>query len=155
MQLLNVLITCLQIASGAKEYLKQTLSLEHLLVSYFEILSLLWGQFVVHFEIKLEELLVVCVCLYAGNGATLLVGIWWLENKIEIMFCSLKAGREREIKPCAKRVLTKFHDILKKKWIPECDFWFPGWNEKWHNLIFSSQVRSWVLLHDRRVWVFR
>ena len=30
MQLLNVLITCLQIASGAKEYLKQTLSLEHL-----------------------------------------------------------------------------------------------------------------------------
>ena len=47
MQLLNVLIPCLQIASGAKEYLKQTLSLEHLQVSYFEILSLLWGQFVV------------------------------------------------------------------------------------------------------------
>ena len=52
MQLLNVLITCLQIASGAKEYLKQTSSLEHLLVSYFEILSLLRGQFVVHFEIR-------------------------------------------------------------------------------------------------------
>ena len=32
--------TCLEIASDAKEYLKQTLSLEHLLVSYFEILSL-------------------------------------------------------------------------------------------------------------------
>ena len=31
MQLLNVLITCLEIASDAKEYLKQTLSLEHLL----------------------------------------------------------------------------------------------------------------------------
>ena len=41
MQLLNVLITCLEIASDAKEYLKQTLRLEHLLVSYFEILSLL------------------------------------------------------------------------------------------------------------------
>ena len=52
MQLLNVLITCLEIASDAKEYLKQTLSLEHLLVSYFEILSLLWAQFVVHFEIR-------------------------------------------------------------------------------------------------------
>ena len=66
----------------------------------------------------------------------------------------VKAGREIEIKPCVKKVLTKFHDVLKKKWIPECDFWFPEWHEKWHNLIFSSQVRSWVLLHDRRVWVF-
>ena len=52
MQLLNVLITCLEIASDAKEYLKQTLSLEHLLGSYFEILSLLWAQLVVHFEIR-------------------------------------------------------------------------------------------------------
>ena len=57
----------------------------------------------------------VCVCLYAGNGATLLVGISCLKDKIEIMFCSLKAGREREIKPCAEKVLTKFHDVLNKK----------------------------------------
>ena len=56
-----------------------------------------------------------CVCLYAENGATLLMGIWKLENKIEIIFCLLKARREREIKPCARKVLTKFNDVLKKK----------------------------------------
>ena len=91
---------------------------------------------------QLEELWVVCVCLYAGNGATLLLGIWWLENKIEIIFFLLKAGRESEIKPCAKKVLTKFYDVLKKKWISECDFWFPEWHGKWNNLIFiQSQLQ--------------
>ena len=33
---------------------------------------------------RLEELW-VCVCLHAGNGATLLVGIWRRENKIKLV----------------------------------------------------------------------
>ena len=94
---------------------------------------------------RLKELWVVCVCLYAGNGATLLLWIWWLENKIEIIFCLLKAERESEIKPCAKKFWLS--SMTLKKLTSECDFWFPQWHEKWHNLIFSSQVRSWVLFY--------
>ena len=34
---------------------------------------------------QLEELWVECVGLYAENGATLLVGIWWQENKNKLV----------------------------------------------------------------------
>ena len=34
---------------------------------------------------QLEELWAECVGLYAENGATLLVGIWWRENKNKLV----------------------------------------------------------------------
>ena len=34
---------------------------------------------------RLEALWIVCVCLSAENGATLLVGIWWRENKNKLV----------------------------------------------------------------------
>ena len=33
----------------------------------------------------MEKLWVVCEWLYAENGALLLVGIWWLENKNKLV----------------------------------------------------------------------